>query len=235
MALDVPTCERMIDAAEKNGVKFMVAQVNRFFPEFMQAKRMVESGAVGTPAIVRASRGGVKPAGWFLNHNLSGGVIFDLMIHDIDWLAWTFGPVETVYAQGLAGRDLGGLDYALLSLTFKSGLIALVEGNWAYSPKGFSVSLEVAGDGGLITFDSKSAMPISVKLIDPTLSAGTVVPQTTGERDPYWSELRHFVDCVQTGVSPSVSPHESLTAVRIASAALESAKRGEPMRVGGVN
>jgi predicted dehydrogenase len=31
MALDVPTCERMIDAAESNNIKFMVAQVNRFF------------------------------------------------------------------------------------------------------------------------------------------------------------------------------------------------------------
>jgi predicted dehydrogenase len=61
MALSLADCDAMIAAAEAAGTVFTVAQVVRCFPEYAQAKTLVDSGAVGKPAAVRVRRGGDFP------------------------------------------------------------------------------------------------------------------------------------------------------------------------------
>jgi predicted dehydrogenase len=94
----------------------------------------------------------------------SGGIIFDLMVHDIDWLQWCFGPISRVYARGLTERlgkgELDFLDYALLTLRHASGVISHAEGTWA-DPGGFATTFEVAGDAGLLAHDSRRAVALT--------------------------------------------------------------------------
>ncbi|MGB9608103.1 MAG: Gfo/Idh/MocA family protein, partial [bacterium] len=74
--------EEMIKEVEKAGVKFMVGQVLRWFPEYRKAKMMIEEGAIGKPIIARTTRGGVFPIGradWYADFEKSGGVILDLI------------------------------------------------------------------------------------------------------------------------------------------------------------
>jgi len=103
MALTYEEGLRMIDAADKNGVKFMIAHVLRFFPEYIKAREVINSGSIGLPKMVRTYRGGPNPAivrEWYGYHGKSGGSIQDSLIHDIDFLAWSFGQVKEVYAKG---------------------------------------------------------------------------------------------------------------------------------------
>lgn len=229
-------CEQMIEAANKAGVTLMPAQVLRFFPEFKQARDLVLAGAVGEPAAIRTRRGGPYPRAandWYADFEQSGGPILDMVIHDFDWLRWTFGEVERVFAKALTFKNLDHIDYALITLRLKSGAIAHVEANWA-DPGGFKVDFEIAGDVGMIAFDSRFAMPLTVAKQDAGGGGGGVaVPESPLAEDPYMLEILHFVDSVLAGQKPSITAEDGMKAVEIALAAVESARTGKVIRLGG--
>ena len=234
MARTLDDCERMIAAAEQAGIPLFVAQVVRFFPEFLLAKREVEAGAVGKPAAIRTRRGGPMPRAWedwYAKFEMSGGCILDLIIHDFDWLRWTFGEVERVYARGLGASHLPAFDHSLVTLRFQSGAIGHVEGTWA-DPGGFKVTLEVAGDDGLLeyNFNQPTGVPFRMALSGGDgPRAGVAIPESPLAVNPYQLELQHFLDCLEQGVTPSITPQDGREAVRIALAALESLESGQPV------
>jgi len=234
MARTLADCQRMIAAAELADIPLFVAQVVRFFPEFALAKRQVDAGAVGKPAAIRTRRGGHMPRAWddwYGDFARSGGCVLDLIIHDFDWLRWTFGEVERVYARGLGASKLPGYDYALVTLRFRSGAIGHVEGTWN-DPGGFKVTLEIAGDEGLLeyNFNQPTGIPFrSAVSGGDEQRAAVAVPESPTGMNPYEAELQHFLDSLEMGVPPSISPRDGMEAVRIALAALESIETGKPV------
>ncbi|MDH7480914.1 MAG: Gfo/Idh/MocA family oxidoreductase [Armatimonadota bacterium] len=236
MGRSLKDCHEMIEAAEKAGVTFMPAHVLRFFPEFAAAKMQVDAGAVGNPAVVRTTRGGGFPHGWnewYANFEWSGGLVLDLIIHDFDWLRWTFGEAERVFAKGLVNRGLEFIDYALVTIRFKSGVIAHVEGTWA-NPSGFGVKVEIAGDSGLLEFNNKTTAPITIaRKHEAKHGGGVAIPESPTTQNPYFLELQHFIDCIENGTKPSITPVDGMKAVEISLAALESIKTGMPVTIGG--
>lgn len=250
MGRSVSDCDRAIAACRANGVPLFPAHVLRFFPEFAAARARVHAGDVGEVATVRTRRGGPFPRAWenwYGKPALSGGVVLDLIIHDFDWLRWTFGDVERVFARCLSvprgsdasgdrsGVDLGEVtqDYALVTLRFKSGVIGHVEGTWA-DPGGFKVAFEVAGAAGLLeyNFNQPSSPPFVAALEREEGSGpGVAVPESPTAENPYYLELAHFVDCLASGREPAITPEDGKEAVRNALAALESSASGRPVEL----
>jgi UDP-N-acetylglucosamine 3-dehydrogenase len=232
MARSLEDCDRMIAACEAAGIPLFVAHVVRFFPEFALAKREVEAGNVGRPASVRTRRGGPMPRAWddwYADFDRSGGAVLDLIIHDFDWLRWTFGEVERVYARGTGTSQLPGFDYALVTLRFKNGVIGHVEGTWA-DPGGFKVTVEIAGDAGLLEYNANMPTAAPFKAALNTASgarAGVAVPESPTGKNPYQLELAHFLECLERGATPSILPQDGKEAVRIALAAIKSIQTGE--------
>jgi UDP-N-acetylglucosamine 3-dehydrogenase len=224
----------MVAACEKAGVKFMVGHVLRYFHEYVAAKQLIDSGSIGKPAMIRTTRAAGYPQGWsnwYANMEMAGGVVLDMIVHDFDFLRWCLGEVERVYAKGLAYSGIPGADYALVTIRFKSGAIAHVEGSWAHPP-GFFVKLEVAGDGGLFEFDSRTASPLRVaKKTAAGAGGGVEVPQSPVNVSPYTMELEHFVKCVKEDKEPEVTGEEALRALEIALSALKSIKTGMPVQL----
>lgn len=230
MAGRVEDCQQLINAADAAGVVLMPAQVVRFFPEFAAAHRAVCSGAIGQPAMARTRRGGKAPlgsGGWFRDFARSGGVVLDLAIHDFDWLRWTLGEVEEVFCQALLGRSTDG-DYALTTLVHSSGAISHVEATWM-DMAGFRTTFEVSGSGGLLEFDSRDVPTLRTH----TATSAFLEAPVAGEDDPYYRELRGFVEAIESGGVPPVTGQDGLKAVAIAAAAIESARSGQPVRLDG--
>ncbi len=215
---------KMLSAVKAAGVKFMVGHVLRFFPEYRRAKELIDSGNIGRPGIARLSRMGVFPAGWYSDFQQSGGLALDLLIHDFDFLNWCFGKPLRVYAQGLNQQGVHEhLDYALALIRYENGVIAQVEGSWAI-PQGWYTRFEIAGDGGLIDFDSRKTAPVTLL----TKQKGLLQENPT-EQSPYFLELHHFVDCILQESEPEITGQDALEALKVSLAAVESIQTGKPV------
>jgi predicted dehydrogenase len=219
---------KIIEAADHAGVPLMVGQVVRYFPEYAAARKAVRSGSVGNPGAVRLRRGGPTPQGhnlWFMDHGLSGGVLLDLAIHDFDWLRWTLGPVKHLCARSVGAHTGSGPDYALTTLTFECGAVAHVESTWM-DPGGFRTTFEVAGSKGMIQYDSRETPALRMSTGGPTRNE-----TMQAERDdPYYLELRAFLNAIFDNAPVPVPGTEGLNAMAISLAAIESAHTGKLVR-----
>ncbi len=237
LARHLRDAEAMIAACETAGVRLFVAQVVRFFPEFARAKEIVDSGAVGRIGVVRSVRAGSYPTAreWYGNFDLSGGVILDLAIHDIDYLRWLCGDVERVFAHGLSFERIAAKDHALITLRFKSGAIGHIDANWSLPAGIFNTALEIAGDEGILQVDNQTSSPLQAALhrTAGVEEGGVVVPGSPVALadEPYYGELAHFLQCLESGAPFRVQPQDGLAALRCALAAIESVRTGKPVAI----
>jgi UDP-N-acetylglucosamine 3-dehydrogenase len=224
--------EAILEAFSGEGGRLFVGHVLRFFPEFARIKQIIDAGELGTVGVARTSRRSPFLTGWndwYADWRMSGGVLLDLVIHDFDFLRWSLGEVERVYAKGVMGREYNRLDYSLVTLRFASGAIAHVEGQWGY-PGPFNYSIEVAGSRALVAIGSTEPPP--VQLLGGATGPGESPEVVTG-KSPFQTELEHFVRCIGTGEEALVDAHDAYEALRIGLAATESVMTGKPVTLGG--
>lgn len=236
LARSVAECEEMIAACERAEAPLFVAQVVRFFPQFEKAKAVLDSGQLGKPGVIRTVRAGSMPGwgerSWFHDFALSGGVLMDVGIHDIDFARWCFGEVIRVFARGLSFRGENGRDHALTTLRFANGAVGHIESSWAHPEGQFRTRFEIAGDGGLMEWDSQKDAPFRLALsnADGRVERSVASP-LAAESDPYYAELAHFLDCLENGTTCRVTPHDGLMAVKVSLAAIESMRTGLPVEI----
>lgn len=213
----------------------MVGQVLRFFWEYRQLHDRVIAGDAGRIGTVRLSRcvGYPGSESWFADPALSGGIILDLLVHDIDFLLWTFGEVAQVYARSLTDNRGVPLDYALLNLRLRSGALAHIEGSWAHPVGSFRQTVEIAGSEGLMSFDSGSGQGLEwLSTADQStgLESRISLPDTGAGTDPYTAEAASFIESIRQNTSPPILWQEALRACQVAFGAIESARRGAPIQ-----
>lgn len=238
LARTLVDAERILAACERSGVRLYVAHVVRFFPEYAAARRIVAEGQIGDPAVLRLKRASYRPphppGHWIFDVERSGGMVVDLMIHDFDFARWVAGEVVSVHCRSVeADRPELGLDHAYAILTHASGAISHVTGSWAYAEPTFRTSLEIAGSHGLIEHDSEASPPLVSYLRSTTDTASQRVglPRSPLAEDPYRLELREFRRAIDENVPARVEARDGLEALRIALAALESARSGQVVRL----
>ncbi|MDF2836478.1 MAG: oxidoreductase domain protein [Paenibacillus sp.] len=225
IALAAEDAKEMIAVCEEYGVRLFVGHVVRFFPDYANIIETLESGKLGRPGVAHASRIGGHPGRWFADDACSGGVIMDLMIHDLDFLRACMGEVVSVYAKN-ARKE--GLDYALVTLRFVNGAVANVESNWGY-PGPFHTKAEIAGSKGIIRTNSlkSSSLQIVKQATSADANASVVISESPGFRSPYELQLEHFLACVRDGNKPIVTADDAFKALELALAAKESALTGK--------
>ena len=174
-------------------------------------------------------RGGRSPKGsdlWFHNYDRSGGILLDLAVHDFDWMLWTIGDVKSVFSRSvrlghtIEDAEFDG-DYSLTTLEFVNGCVGHAETTWL-DPTGFRATLEVCGSEGMLFHDSREVATLRIHTADGSRQESNLAAAD----DPFYSELRGFLDAVQGGKDAPVSAEDGMKAVAVAHAAIESAKTG---------
>lgn len=87
MALSVADCDKMIDSAKKSNVKLSVVHNQKFYPPFLKAQELVNSGAIGkimgmrVLSLTNRNEYIVHEGHWI--HKLPGGVIGETGPHTV--------------------------------------------------------------------------------------------------------------------------------------------------------
>ena len=238
IARHLKDAEEMIGACETAGVPLFIAHVVRFFPQYEKAKALQDNGELGKPGVLRTVRAGsfprTDPDTWYNSFEKGGGVVMDLSIHDLDFAHWLYGEVERVFAHGLTFSGESMRDQSLITLRFKNGAIGHIEGSWASPPGQFVTSLEVAGEGTLLEWSGSEPPPFILQ-VDATKTGDEKIPGSDNPLvptdDPYYKELKHVLECLDSGEPFLVSPQDGLMALKLSLAAIASVKTGQPVAV----
>lgn len=227
----------MVKVCEDAGVTLMVGHVVRFYSEYMRIKEILEADALGQIAMVRGSRLNppvMERSPWFADVEKSGGVVLDLMIHEIDTFRWYFGEVERLYAHGLSFTEWHTKrDHSVASLRFRSGVICHCEASWAHSA--FRTSIEVAGQKGMLTHSSFDSATLT---FEPTTGVDyegigqqskAFSYMRPSNASPHLREILHFIDCLRTGKPVAVDGHEATRTLAVANAVLDSMRDNTPI------
>lgn len=236
IARNVDEGREIEEAAVAAGVSVYPGHVVRFFPEYVAAKAAIDGGTIGRPAIMRFTRTGQAPVAgsWFFDEALSGGIVMDQMLHDIDQAIWMAGAVVEVYAtqNPMAAEGMLAVPVtAHLTMTHASGAISSITGTWGPVGTVFRTSFELAGDHGVLPFDSLANPTVSTRLATST-STGYLPPSGSSE-SPYLTELREFALAFGGGPEPRVSIGDAIVAVAVAQAAELSLATGRPVATAG--
>jgi predicted dehydrogenase len=225
MALDGAAADAMLAAARDSGRVLMTAQVLRFWPDYVVLADAIRSGRVGTvrAAIFRRRCAAPGWSAWLANKEASGGGVFDLLIHDVDFCLHLFGPPEAVSAVGY--EDLGrGVDWIAAQLHYPGIGGVVISGGW-HHPGAFPFSMEysLVADEGTIEYSSAVGPPALYRA-----GAEKEMLPVDG-RDGYEAELAYFVDCCIHGRLPErCPPEQSAAAVKLTRLMVEARdRRGE--------
>jgi myo-inositol 2-dehydrogenase/D-chiro-inositol 1-dehydrogenase len=214
---------------EASGVPFQLGFQRRFDDAYREARRLIETGELGTLYVVRLT--GHDPAPPHESYiPTSGGLFRDFSIHDFDVLRWLTGSeVEEVYADGgVRGFPVfakyGDVDTAIATLRLRDGTLAVLTVT-RHDPLGYDVRTEIYG--------SKDSVAVGLGPQTPLRSVEPGVPPPAG---PAWSnflvrfeaayaaELAAFVE-VAAGRRPSpCGARDGVEALRVAEAATTALK-----------
>ncbi|MHC4712402.1 MAG: Gfo/Idh/MocA family protein [Planctomycetota bacterium] len=229
MARSLEDGRAMVRAAEKAGRTLGIGYALRFHDAYMLARDYIQSGKLGRTGTVRTSRCAQKAGSWTADLEANGGVTFELLTHDLDWLSWSLGPVKRIFARGLArGKKQVERDYALAVVRFEDGTVAHLEGSLAEAQE-FYASYEVAGSEGLISYDTRRSTVLEGRFITAEGLEG--VSEAPQKKRPLARQIAAFVRAIETGDAYEVSGGEGLKSLALTVAAYQSIQSGEPVEI----
>jgi inositol 2-dehydrogenase len=230
-ALTLQATDEMIAAVNHAGVMFQVGFMRRFDEGYAEAKRQLDAGAVGQPIAIRSiGRDAGRTSLEYANPAVSGGLIVDMGIHDIDLVRWYMSAeVERVHTEvaALAFPELqtvGDVDYAMINLRFENGALGNIEVS-RDAVYGYDIQTEIIGTTGTLKIGYMQHTP--VLLTTKTGVSHDIVPhfpQRFGRA--YTRQIENFVDCLVSGKAPMITPADARAALQIGIAATRSQHEG---------
>jgi predicted dehydrogenase len=197
----------MLDAVTKAGVKHMVAFNYRFVPAIMQAKHLIESGALGRIFHYRAVYlqewiiDPNFPKIWRLDKSVAGsGALGDLGAHIIDLARFLVGEPKSVMGNVQtfvrerplpdgSGRGAVDVDDAFTALfEFENGALGTLEASRFCQGRKNHEVLEINGEKGSIKFNLERMNELEVFWAgeEPNTTQGFHNVLVSEPHHPYW-------------------------------------------------
>jgi myo-inositol 2-dehydrogenase / D-chiro-inositol 1-dehydrogenase len=200
------------------GVKIAVVYNRNCNPAFQQVAAQLQGDKIGKPGFFKIHGDYPSP-----EVKGDGGLVLGDLIHELDWVSTELGGVKSVFAQGVKRGGKRPLEYAMITLTLRSGLIGQVIGSRrpGTTPR---TRLEICGTAGMIQLDTGDE-PIEIHTDTPR----SVSPVANDAKHQQWVAFETLVASRGTGLAAA---RRSLTALRIAEAVQQSMDSGKPVSVG---
>jgi predicted dehydrogenase len=227
IALSREDAREMVEMARRCDRQFMVGHCIRFWPEYVELKRMVDAGEHGRLLALSMSRRNGRPGysigNWVNQPDRCIGAALDLHIHDADFILHLLGPPEAVFARGL--RDNTGWS-SLSTQYIYDGKVVTAEGAWNCPPaSGFHMRFSAVFERAVLDFDSRaqSTLQLTVEGEEPH-----AIKLTEPAANGYERELAYFVGCIERGEPVTISTGEQAAAsLSLVLTEIQSASTGQ--------
>jgi predicted dehydrogenase len=208
----------------------MPAMCMRFWPGWAWLKQVVVEKTYGNVLAARFRRVSEMPAwsrnGTYTTGNDAGGALFDLHIHDADFVNYLFGRPAGVFASGVLNGS-GSINHVVAQYHFPGGPAVHAEGSWLLA-KGFNMQFTLHCERATLDYDL--ARGDDALIVAEDGQSSRTMKCEAG--DGYTAELRYFVDCVANGRAPqTVTGHDGLTALEMCEAEEKSIRTGQPVKL----
>jgi predicted dehydrogenase len=236
MALTVADCDEMISTAQRLGRKLMVGQVLRLITVFAEVRRLVREGLIGEPKAVRILRNGARRpdaegawrASWRQKRENTGGLLFEVNVHEFDFMRAIMGEAAEVnaMAENFAHPNQDYEDHVIVTVRFQNGGLGVLES---------STATGIGATEGLITGTNGSIHYDWGKNTVRYRQVGGETVEVEVERDAgrsVQSELTSFARWVLHDEAPVVTAEDGRRAVQLAEAAYVAAREKRTVPIG---
>jgi len=217
--------KEIMQATHKSGAVCQIAASSTYQHEFAAIANQISAKKIGKTGFIRTFRSAPMPKGaanWYRDYAQSGGVTLDALAHEFNWISQEFGKVKKVFCQNSAHR---GFDFSMVTLTLESGAIAQVIGSWALPENSTpTLKVEVCGTSGMIQFNSAE---VPLRLLRHTGNLD-LSPMSKSTEE---IELQKFIEAIDENGESLNSTEIALQSMRVAEAALTSAKTGKAVKL----
>jgi predicted dehydrogenase len=217
MTLDIKKGAELIELANQHNSVFMVGHVLRFMTPYQKLKKWVDEKSYGPLKFLSMSRfSGVPAWGQWKEkqkaYGSSGGALFDLLIHDIDFVNYVLGKPDSMESSILPGA-LSEYDYISAFWNYdKSGIkVKLEGGNTFHSSFPFQA-------GYMASFEHASVLYTTLKpdTIQVATNEDIINIQAEDGTDGFYNEIDYFYQCVEMGIAPErCLPQSSLDTINL--------------------
>lgn len=205
VALTVEEGKKMIEKSKTTGCQVQVGQVIRFWDEYVELKKIIDSGIYGKVVNANFRRLSPRPTwgwkNWLLDSKLSGGAGQDLHIHDVDYALSLFGEPKNFYS---VKNSIGEKNSYVNTIMQYDDFVVGVEGTWDLpSDYPFTATFRVvfekavvenAGGLKLYTDDGVNEIKIEKKELVGGVEGGNI-----SDLGGYYNELVYFCDRAKKG------------------------------------
>lgn len=222
--------DELIELCHRRHLVLFIGYVLRFQRSLQLLRTALKEGKIGRVLSLRAEMGQFLPEwrpgsdyrkGVSGRSDLGGGVVLELS-HELDYVPWLVGDVQSVSAQigRIGDLEIDVEDMAEIVLRFCNGAIGSVHLDMVQRPA--TRTCRIVGTDGTLVWDGLSH---SVQWFDIRERAWVdlEVGEAETRNEMYLSELSHFLDCVTYGKLPAVTGEDGRKTMHIAMAAKRSA------------
>jgi predicted dehydrogenase len=213
--LNVAEGNQLIQLAQERNVKLMVGHVVRFMPAYRKLKEWIDTNPLGPLSFLSLTRftglpswgqWGEKQAA----RGSSGGALFDLLIHDIDFLQYVFGEPDHIDAIHHPGA-LSDHDYVSAHWRYKNFTAKVEGGNIFHATFPFQAGFTARFQKASVIYSSQRPDFIHVCTPDKTF------PVPAGDaNEGFYDEIDYFVSCILKDVPPiECMPESSLKTIEL--------------------
>jgi predicted dehydrogenase len=213
----------ILQVAENSPGFLMPAMCMRFWPGWSWLKQVVAEQTYGKILAASFRRISAMPA-WSTQGIYGGdlgGALFDMHIHDTDFVNFLFGRPEKVYSTGVTSAA-GAINHVVTQYHYPNGPAVHAEGSWLLA-SGFNMTYTLLCERATLDFDL--ARGADALIVSETGQPSRVVkPEGT---DGYAGEIDYILNCVTHRRAPRlVTARDGVTALEICEAEETSLRSG---------
>lgn len=235
LAFDLEETIQLVAHIERERAIVQVGFQRRFDPAYGEARRLIETGELGTVYLVRLiAHDHEPPPDAYIP--ISGGLFRDSSIHDFDALRWVTGvEVEEVYADGSVRgfpvfAEHGDIDTAAVILRLTDGTLGVLS-QTRHDARGYDIRMEIVGSRDSVAMGTGPRTPL--RSVEPDAAEpGPAYLDWEGRFAPaYRAEMMSFLRVVRGEIPSPCSARDALEAMRISVAAGRSRAEHRPVRI----